>query len=476
MHGIILAGGKGTRFWPRSREQAPKQLLKIAGPGTLVQNTLERLLPLIPVENILLVTNALHAFETCNQLSRFGFSPAQLIAEPVGRNTAAAIGLAARILYEKNPDAVIGVFPADHVITDPEKFRRVLQKGEAAAARDYLVTLGIQPTRPETGYGYIQQGPPLEGMKDAFQVKKFVEKPDESTAEKFLREGGYFWNCGVFLWKAGTFLEELKTHIPILHERLEQIVSHIHENPGRINYRVLDDQGQRLFESLPSLSVDYGVLEKSRRVALIPTEVGWSDVGSWNALVDVLGKEADGNVFSENVLSLDCSGSIIQGDDRIIAALGLKDTIVVDTPDALLVCARNRAQDVKKVVDRLEKNNRPEAKIGTTVNKPWGSYTVLEKKENYLVKRINVQGGEKLSLQSHGHRTEHWTVVSGLAEVRLDGKMFVLKQGESIFIPKKSKHRLGNPNDTPLTLIEVQLGDHLDENDITRYDDNYGRC
>ena len=475
MFGVILAGGSGTRFWPKSREQNPKQLLKIVGSGTMIQNTVERLLPLIPINNILMVTNANHAFETCRQLEKYGFPPSQLLAEPVGRNTAAAIGFAAKVLYEKNPDGVMAVFPADHVVEDPEAFREVLRQGEKVADEGFLVTLGIQPHRPETGYGYIKKGSRLEELNGAWQVEGFVEKPNAETAKMFIDEGGYFWNCGVFLWKVSSLLKEMQIHLPGLYDQLDAIVSHTIENTQKYPFRLLNPKGKEIYNSLPSISIDYGILEKTKHAALIPADIRWSDVGAWNALEEVSESDTDGNILTENVTQLDCSGSIIQGEDRIIGVVGLKDLIVVDTPDALLVCNKNRAQDVKKLVEILKEEKRPEVELGATVQKPWGSYTVLEKKDHYLVKRIDVNSGERLSLQSHNHRSEHWTVVSGTALVDLDDKQIVLNENQSLFIPQESKHRLANHDKTPLILIEVQMGGKVDEDDIIRYKDDYDR-
>lgn len=359
MFGIILAGGSGTRFWPKSREQSPKQLLRIVGKGTMIQNTVERLLPLIPASNIFMVTHALHAFETCQQTQSFGIPPSQLLAEPVGKNTAAAIGFAAKVLHEKNPDAVMAVFPADHVVKDPQTFHEILRQGEKIAERGFLVTLGIQPTRAEQGYGYIKQGQALDGPAGAYEVERFVEKPDQATAQKFIDDGGYSWNCGVFLWKVSTILEEIQTHLPDLYDKLSSIVSHTIKNNRKYAYRILDSEGEKIYGSLPFVSIDNAILEKSKRVAVIPAKIQWSDVGAWDALLEVAEKDADGNVFTENVTPLNCSGSIIQGEDRIIAAVGLKDLIVVDTPDALLVCNKNQAQEVKQLVNQLKEKKPP---------------------------------------------------------------------------------------------------------------------
>ncbi|MBI5427195.1 MAG: mannose-1-phosphate guanylyltransferase/mannose-6-phosphate isomerase [Nitrospinae bacterium] len=475
MYAVILAGGSGTRFWPKSRELFPKQLITIAGAKTMLQNTVERILPLVPIENIFVVTNELHAVETCKQLAEYGFNPDRLIAEPAGRNTAPAIGLAAKILSRKTPEAVMGVFPADHVVEDGDSFLNALREAESVALRGYLVTIGIKPTRPETGYGYIKKGPPLDNGGGSFQVERFVEKPDLPSAQRFLEHNGYFWNSGVFLWKVSTILEEIKLRLPELDACLKTLASTVAESQGKYSYRVLGAKGKEIYNSIASISVDYGIMEKSQRVALVPASVRWSDVGSWSALEEVSAKDASGNVFSSNVVSLDCSGSIVQGNDRLIAAVGIKNIVVVDTPDALLVCEKNRSQDVRRLVEKMNEERRPETKVHATVLKPWGSYTVLEKRENYLLKRIEVLPGEKLSLQSHRRRSEHWLVVSGAAEVELDGRKIPLARHQSLDIPQGSKHRLCNPGDAPLTIIETQIGETLEEDDIVRYEDLYGR-
>ena len=475
MIAVILAGGSGTRFWPRSRSEVPKQLLPIAGDRTLIQKTVERLLPLIPVDRIFIVTNQSHAVETNRQLAGYGFMPANILVEPVGRNTGPAIGFAAAVLSSRE-DEVMAVLPADHFISDPDRFLKDLEFAESVAGKGYLVTFGIPPTHPETGYGYIRQGPALEAVSGAFAVDRFVEKPDRPNAEKMIAEGGYYWNGGMFVWKTSVFLEEMRSHLPEVHSRLDDLKKHCVINDTGLATRQLDAGGKAVFESLPGISVDYGILEKSSRMALVPASFHWSDVGSWSALDDVLEKDREGNILSPNVVALGCSNSVIQGETRVIGAAGLKDMIVVDTRDALLVCSKEQAQEVKKIVGVLEKENREEVTTPATVMKPWGSYTLLEKRENYLVKRLEVLPGKQLSLQSHDYRCEFWTVVSGVADVELDGESFKLDAGEFKFIPVKGKHRLGNSAEALLVLIEVQFGEKVIEQDITRYQDDFGRC
>jgi mannose-1-phosphate guanylyltransferase/mannose-6-phosphate isomerase len=474
MYAVILAGGSGTRFWPKSREQLPKQLLKITDQGTMIQNTLDRMTPVIPPENIWVITNEKYALETCRQLEPMGFCPSRLIAEPIGRNTAAAIGYSARVLSESAPSAIMAVFPADHAITTPEDFCELLLSANTVAESNHLVTLGIEPLAPETGYGYIKKGQALKN--DAFKVDQFVEKPDQSTAEKYLKEGGYYWNSGMFMWKVSTLLDEIKTHMPNLHAQLDALATNTVEAKGRYPYRMLDESGKKVFARLESISIDYGLMEKSDNTAVLPANIGWNDVGAWTALEDISEKDPRGNVVTGNVITIDSSESIIQGDSKLVAALGLNNMIVVDTPDALLVCPKNRAQDVKKVVEQIKLEKRPEAISSITETRPWGNYTVLQKEANYLVKRMEVHPGESLSLQSHEHRSEHWTIISGTAQVQIDETSHNLTRNQSIEIPQRAKHRLTNPGKSPLIIIEVQLGNRLDENDINRYEDKYGRA
>jgi len=473
MHAVIIAGGSGTRFWPKSRENLPKQLLNISGQGTLIQNTVGRISPVIPVENIWVITNEQHAFETCYQLKKMGVPPSQLLTEPIARNTAAAIGYSAKILSQRNPDAIMAVFPADHVITTIEPFLKLLKQAETIANKNHLVTLGIKPTSPETGYGYIKQGEAIE--ENSFKVDRFIEKPDKLTAEKYLKEGSYYWNSGIFVWKVSTLLNEISLYLPKLHEQLEELTSSTAPIKGKYPYQKLSESGKKIFHSLESVSIDHGVMEKSTNVAVLPAEIGWNDVGTWTSLAEISKNDSHGNVINGNVVSVENSDSIIQAENRLVAALGLKNIIVVDTPDALLVCAKERAQDIKKIVEKIKLEKRPEVRATTSETRPWGSYTILHKETNYLVKRIEVLPGESLSLQSHDHRSEHWTVVSGVAQVQIGETSQTLNANQFVEIPKGAKHRLTNPDETTLIIIEVQLGDKLDEDDITRYEDKYGR-
>jgi len=475
MIAVIIAGGSGARLWPLSRETCPKQFLKIADAKTLIQRTVERILPLVPIEKCFVTANELHALQTCRQLSEYGFNPANLIAEPVGRNTAPAIGLSAAFL-EKMGDEVMAVFSADHVIKDPQAFRQAVRSAEIAAEQGYLVTLGANPSRPETGYGYIRQGEWLDQDKKARKVDKFIEKPDLATAQDFFKTGGYLWNCGVFLWKISTLLAELKRHAPEIYAGVGSALPCLSQNKGKYNWHSMDKKGGEIFHNLPPASIDYALMEKSQNVAVVPVTMGWDDVGSWNALENIKEPDSDKNVFSDNVFAKHCTGTIIHAGGRLIAAVGLEDIVVADTPDALLVCKKDRAQDVKKIVEEIKKAGRKEAKTHAEVLKPWGSYTNLEKGARYLIKRIEVFPGEKLSLQSHQHRAEHWVVVAGRAEIQVEAKTFTLRENESAFIPKGARHRLANPGDVTLTLIETQVGDILDEADITRYEDLYGRA
>jgi mannose-1-phosphate guanylyltransferase/mannose-6-phosphate isomerase len=474
MYAVILAGGSGTRFWPKSREQLPKQLLNINGERTMIQDTLTRISPIFADEKIWIITNEKHALETCRQLKPTGFNPSQLLTEPIARNTAAAIGYSAYILSQQDPNAIMAVFPADHAITTHKQFLELIEQAKTIAKNNHLVTLGIKPTSPKTGYGYIKQGKLLEG--NAYKVDQFIEKPDKATAEKYLSEGGYYWNSGMFIWKVSVLLNEIKRYLPNLHTQLDKLSKNTIEVKGPYPFKELNNSGKKIFKSLQPVSIDHGIMEKSSNSVVFPTNIGWNDVGSWTALADISQKDPNGNVIKGNVLSIENNNSIIYAEERLVATMGLKNMIVVDTSDAVLICPKDCAQDVKKIVEQIKLEKRPEVSIAPNSEiRPWGNYVILQKEANYLVKRIEVLPGESLSLQSHNHRSEHWTIVAGTAQVQINELSKILQTNQSIEIPKRAKHRLANHSKSPLIIIEVQLGENLDESDITRYEDKYGR-
>jgi mannose-1-phosphate guanylyltransferase/mannose-6-phosphate isomerase len=472
MYAIIMAGGSGTRFWPLSREKMPKQLLKIGGIDTLIQETVGRVLPLIPKENIFVVTNHGLADDIDRQLSaRFdGSWAANIIIEPQARNTAPALGLAALHLHRIDPDAIMVVLAADHSIRKKDAFLSLIKTAGAAAQQDYLVTLGIKPNRPETGFGYIKAGKQCEGkgIDGVCRVEAFVEKPDLETAKEYLRQGAYYWNSGMFIWKTSTFLNEIKKLQPALYQGLMEVQESIGSDKE-------SSVVANVFNKLDSISIDYAIMEKTDKAAVIPADIDWSDVGSWSALDEVSGKDASGNIISGNVIDFGSKDSIVYAEKRLVATIGLKDTIVVDTPDATLVCSKDRAQEVKKVVEELKKRKAEEHLIHRTVHRPWGNYTVLEEGDRYKIKRIAVNPGAKLSYQLHHHRSEHWVVVAGTARVTNNDKVYDVHPNESTYIPVSTKHRLENPGKVPLQIIEVQNGEYLGEDDIVRYDDDYSR-
>ena len=467
MYGVVLAGGSGTRFWPFSRQMYPKQLLKIFGDQTLIQTTLSRISPLIPFSQVYIVTNPQQGEQIDLQIHSGKTGP-YFITEPSGRNTAAAIGLAALVLSQQDPDGVMAVLSADHFIKHENVFTEILSLSEKIAEKGHLVTIGAAPTRPETGYGYIQKGELLAGNERFSSVSRFVEKPDRHTAERYLKGGNFFWNTGMFVWKSKTILEEIHKYMPALSEGLSKIKGALGTEQEK---KVIEE----IYPTLPSTSIDYGVLEKSDRLAVISGEMGWEDVGSWSALDQVLPKDEAGNIFHGNVVNVGCSDTIIYGDTRMVAVIGLKDIVVADTPDATLVCSKERAQDVKKIVDILKSHNEEVYRVPKTVIRPWGSFTVLENGVGFQMKRISVNPHARLSLQSHTKRSEHWVVVTGTAQVTCGESVYTISKNQSTFIPMGVKHRLENPTNDPLQIIEVQCGDYLGEDDITRYADDFGR-
>ena len=473
VYGVILAGGSGTRFWPLSRERFPKQLLRIMGDGTLLQQTFERLLQKIPANRVVIVTNVAQEESIKLQLNQWKDDLAgNVILEPEGRNTAPAIALAALQLMHQDPDAVMVVVPADHVVKASKKFIRAVQFASELAEKGHLVTFGIQPTRPETGYGYIQ---PLKrrkvGTKGNFigySVARFVEKPDFTTAQQYCRSGNYYWNSGIFVWKASQILSELAIHQPALSKLLKGLQRLMGSGEFTASLR-------KAYAKIQSLSIDNAVMERSSRSVVVPVDVGWSDVGSWSSLEEVASLDHDGNVRNGNILDLGSRNSVLFADRRVVATIGLTNMVVVDTPDATLVCPKDRAQDVKAIVSLLKRRGSPEHLEHRTVQRPWGAYTVLEEGKGYKVKRIEVAPGKRLSLQLHHQRSEHWVVIGGTARVTRGEEVYELQAGMSTGIPKETPHRLENPGQLPLEIIEIQNGPYLGEDDIVRLQDDFGR-
>jgi mannose-1-phosphate guanylyltransferase/mannose-6-phosphate isomerase len=462
IYGVILAGGWGTRFWPLSRSQYPKQVLRLLGSESMLQSTVERLLPRIPPERLAVVTNADQAGLIHQELQRQGWEEVRIWIEPQGKNTAAAVGLAAVYLGEEADAAVMAVFPADHFIRDQARLLQALNQGAAWAQAGYLVTFGIPPTRPETGYGYIQQGSPLDDQGSAFRAARFTEKPQLARAQEFLDAGGYYWNSGIFLFRRGVLLEAFSRYLPDLYRELARLL--VKENRPPLT---------EVYQRIPSISLDHGILEKAENVAVVPVEMGWNDVGTWEALHEIFPPDERGNVVLGRVLDQGSRDSIFYAQNRLVATIGLDRAIVVDTPDATLVCPRDRAQEVKDLVTELHRQQLVESVQHTTVERPWGRYLVMDEGPGFKVKRIVVDPGKKLSLQVHQHRAEHWVVVSGTARVTIGPEVKLVAANQSLYIPPKTPHRLENPTVEPIQLIEVQTGDYLEEDDILRLDDDY---
>lgn len=466
---VLLAGGSGTRLWPLSRELYPKQLLALTGDETMLQQTVRRLEQLAGVAQPIVVCTENHRFMVAEQLRAVGVHGTILI-EPLGRDTAPAIAAAALEARSGGDDPLLLVLPADHLVEEVELFAAAVSSGEVVAAADYLVTFGIVPTRPETGYGYIQPGAELEPGGGATTVARFVEKPDAVKAAAYLADG-YLWNSGIFLFKASRFLEELTAFEPGM---VEQVSKAYEQRTLDLDFIRLDRDS---FAASPSRSVDYAVMERTEAAAVIPLACGWSDVGSWNALWEIGAAAADGegNILEGQVVVRDSHACYVRTSGRLVALLGVDNLVVVETADALLVADRNRVQEVKELVGELKLRGREEVLLHRRVFRPWGSYECVDSSERFQVKRITVNPGASLSLQRHYHRAEHWVVVKGTAEVTTDGESRLISENESTFIPVGAMHRLRNPGQIPLELIEVQSGSYLGEDDIERHDDLYNR-
>ncbi len=473
LYAVIMAGGSGTRFWPLSRQLYPKQLLRIMGAETLIRQTMRRVLGCVPPERVFISTTPLQADSIRFQLGEWKDTITNnFVIEPEGRNTAPAIALAATELLRRDPDAVMLVLPADHVIKDHAQFRAAVRLATELASAGHLVTFGIKPIRPETGYGYIQPNLRVrlggKGRLKGYPVARFVEKPDAATAARYLKSGNYFWNSGIFVWRARDIMEEVIRHQPALARAIRWIAARAHTG-------VLEGALAQAYRRLTPVSIDNGVMERSSRAAMIPVGFSWSDVGNWSSLEEVALRNSAGNVVSGKVVDLDSRDSILYADQRLVATIGLSEMVVVDTPDATLVCPKARSQDVKKVVEILKKTGAPEHLEHRTVFRPWGSYTVLEEGPGYKVKRVTVNPGGRLSLQLHHQRSEHWVVIAGMARVTCGQRVFTLRVGESTGIPKETRHRLENDGSETLHIIEVQNGPYLGEDDIVRFQDDYGR-
>lgn len=464
VNAVILAGGSGSRLWPMSRQHLPKQFLTLDGKASLLQTTINRLSPAIDAKNVLIVTQEIHA----KGEAYHALLPYQTLFEPTGRNTAPAIALAAAFLAANGNDPVMVVLPADHIIKDEVRFLAHLNIAIAAAESGKLVTFGIQPTRPDTGFGYIKAR--RGDDPGVYEVERFTEKPDDITAERFLNEGGYYWNSGMFVWRASVILAEIQQHLPAVYQVLQTIID-ANRAEGTFQQAV-----EKHFAAMPSISIDYGVLEKSSRVSLIPCDIGWNDVGSWQAVHEISAHDENGNALQGNVIAVDCKNSLIRAEKRLVAAIGVEDLCVIETADAILISRSDQTQRVREIVDVLQQRGATEHVYHAKVNRPWGSYTVLEEdQDGFKIKRIEVAPGARLSLQSHRRRSEHWVVVSGTATVTNGEEVTTVQKNQSTYIPIGTKHRLENLGTEPLHIVEIQVGDYLGEDDIQRFEDNYGR-
>lgn len=469
LYPVILVGGSGTRLWPLSRQSMPKQFLPLASEHSLLQDTLMRLKGIENIAAPVFVSNQEHRFLVAEQVREVGATPESLMLEPVARNTAPAIAAAALNLLQKNPDALMLVLPSDHVISDVAAFQECVARAQKAARDGFLVTFGIVPRRADTGYGYIQRGEALLDYESTFKVSRFVEKPDEATAEEYLASGDYSWNSGMFLFRAQVFIDELEKFHPEIVASCREAVEGAYQD---LDFCRLDEAS---FSACPALSVDVAVMEKTDKVVVIPSDIGWSDLGSWTALWEMHPKDADGNASRGEVFLSDARNCYVNAERRLVAVVGVDDLVVVETADAILVTHLQNSQNVKKIVAWLNSEGRTEHETHRKVFRPWGSYEGIENGERFQVKRLIVKPGGKLSLQMHHHRSEHWIVVSGTAEVTIADDVKLVTENESIYIPVGAMHRIHNPGKIPLHFIEVQSGAYLGEDDIVRTEDTYGR-
>lgn len=472
---VVLSGGAGTRLWPVSREAFPKPFMKLGGASSLLQRTLERALPLADGARAAIVTNREYYFRTREEIDGVaaarGVRVTQLL-EPVGRNTAPAVALAALWAQSLDLDAVLLILPADHLIPDVEAFRQVARQAAELAADGSIVLFGIRPSAPETGFGYIEMSDEPAGTAgEARAVRRFVEKPDAAHAGRFLADGGFVWNSGMFCFRAQTILDAMQRHAPELLAAARAAWETSRDEATDEKLPI----SERHFAQCPEISIDYAVMEKADGVVVLPAAFHWSDIGSWKAVSEQLAPDADGNTTIGEALLQGARNTHVQSEDRLVAAVGVENLLIVDTPDALLVADKDSSQHVRAIVDRLRSSGHESARLHRTVSRPWGSYTVLQEGPRFKIKRIEVKPKQRLSLQMHHHRSEHWVVVSGTAKVQCDERTQLVAANESTYIPIGTKHRLENPGVVPLVMIEVQCGDYLGEDDIVRFDDAYGR-
>jgi mannose-1-phosphate guanylyltransferase/mannose-6-phosphate isomerase len=463
---VILSGGAGTRLWPLSREMYPKQLLALTGKRTMLQDTVVRLASTSGAMPPIVVCNEAHRFTVAEQIRALDMHASAILLEPSGRNTAPAVALAALKAQDLSADATLVVAPADHVIRDVHKFSQAADVAVALAQNDKLVTFGIVAHAPETGYGYIRRG---EGAGPAYPVAQFIEKPPLDLAVQFVATGDYYWNSGMFVFKASRYLAELHHFAPDI---LAACTAAYKAAKADLDFVRID---KAEFIKCRSESIDYAVMEKTQDALVLPLDVGWSDVGSWSSLFDALPADEEGNVLQGDVLTHDTHDCYVHSTSRLVAAVGMEDHVIVETKDAILVAPKDRVQDVKELVAKIKKSGRTESALHREVFRPWGSYDSIDSGDRFQVKRLSVKPGGVLSLQMHHHRAEHWIVVQGTARITRNDETFLLAENESTYIPVGATHRIENPGKVPLHIIEVQSGSYLGEDDIVRFEDNYGR-
>ena len=471
MHAVILSGGSGTRLWPLSREAYPKQFLALNGTESLLEETLQRACSVPVCSGLMAITNEAHRFIVAAHLQRHAESGSRnrILLEPEGRNTAPAIALAAMQIQDEDPGAVMLVLPSDHVIQDTDAFVAAAEEGIKAAESGQLVTFGVVPSTPHTGYGYIRADQPQQGGNAWLPVREFVEKPDAETAATYLADGHYHWNSGMFMFRADRYLEELERFRPDILKACQEAWGQRRDD---LDFVRVDEEA---FAACPEDSIDYAVMERTERAVVLPLDAGWSDVGSWSSLWELHDQDEDGNVVRGDVLTEEVTQSYLHSEGRLIAAIGVDNHVIVETDDVVLVADKNRVQDVKRLVSRLRASGRDEYRLHRKVHRPWGSYEGIARSERFQVKRITVNPGATLSLQKHHHRSEHWVVVKGSAVVTRGDEETLLTEDQSTYIPLGIVHRLSNPGVIPLEVIEVQTGSYLGEDDIVRFEDTYNR-